>query len=262
MNLGGKALSIPPVAPLSEIITRLRGIIVRLRKIPAQAVDFTDTNQPAEDSAICQAVTSPHELQSLQTHALDAMYQAGEDASHAYREIDGLDFSGVFLSRPHLTVQRAEQEILPRVERFVELLELAAQKPQVTQRPKRSEPTTKRYRQRKKLGKSKEPIQQEAPKPAKARARTIARLIGELNVLKPQMNSEQDYGRLAKSYPEFLCFRIAEQQPKLRVKLENLQDHCQHVRLAQELAAAYHGVSVATAQTDWKKHKPRDFRKH
>ena len=99
------------------------------------------------------------------------------------------------------------------------------------------------------------------PKPAVARARTIARLMKELNELKPQMDSENEYGRLAKSHPEFLCFRIAEKHPKLRVTLENLQAHRQHVRLALELAAAQHGVTLETSRTDWRDYKPPEFRK-
>lgn len=39
------------------------------------------------------------------------------------------------------------------------------------------------------------------PLPTKRRAATVARLIGELNTLKPEMNTEQDYNRLSTRFP-------------------------------------------------------------
>jgi hypothetical protein len=99
------------------------------------------------------------------------------------------------------------------------------------------------------------------PLPTQQRAATVARLIRELNDLKPEMNSEADYHRLTKRFPKFLCFRIARKQESLRTKLENIQGHRQHIRLAQEMTAAYHGKTFSTIETDWKKHKPREFKK-
>lgn len=99
------------------------------------------------------------------------------------------------------------------------------------------------------------------PLATQRRAATVARLIGELNTLKPELSTEEDYNRLSKRFPNYLCFRIARKQDSLRMKLENIQDHRQHIRLAQEMAAAKHGVTLSTVETDWKKHKPPEFRR-
>lgn len=104
-------------------------------------------------------------------------------------------------------------------------------------------------------------IVRDHPLPTQRRAATVARLIRELNTLKPQMNSEADYHRLSKRFPKFLCFRIARKHDSLRTKLENIQGHRQHIRLAQEMAAANHGATFSTIETDWKKYKPREFKK-
>lgn len=102
--------------------------------------------------------------------------------------------------------------------------------------------------------------QTQPPTPSERRAKTVARIIKELNTLKPQMYSEADYRTLQQGHPGFLAFKIAAQRPDLRVKLVNIQDHQRHIRLAQELTAHYHGVEWSTMQTDWKKNKPKAFR--
>ncbi len=99
------------------------------------------------------------------------------------------------------------------------------------------------------------------PTPSEARARTVAKLIKELNVLKPQMNGESDYERLAKENPRFLTFRVADRRGDLKEKVMYIQGHQRHIRLAQELAAAKHGMEPSTIRTDWKNHKPREFRR-
>lgn len=98
------------------------------------------------------------------------------------------------------------------------------------------------------------------PSTSAKRADTVAGLIEELNRLKPQMHNEQCYSQLAKKHSDFLCFEIANGRPDLRTKLENLQDHRRHFRLAQELAAARHGNELSTIQTDWKKNKPERYK--
>jgi hypothetical protein len=97
--------------------------------------------------------------------------------------------------------------------------------------------------------------------PAEKRARTVAKIIEELNVLKPSMRYDSDYEELKGKYPNFVTFKIAAKQGELREKVVNLQDQRRHYRLAQELAAAYHGRELSTLQTDWKKYKPKKFRR-
>ena len=97
--------------------------------------------------------------------------------------------------------------------------------------------------------------------PSEKRADTVARLIQELNEIVPDMRDERDYTKLAAKYPRFLSFKIARKHEGLREKLENIQQHGQHIRLAQEIAAAKSGNKLSTIQTDWKKHKPISYRR-
>ena len=99
------------------------------------------------------------------------------------------------------------------------------------------------------------------PTPSKARAGTVAKIIKELDILKPQMFGESDYERLAKENPRFLTVRVADKRPDLREKVIYIQGSRRHILLAQELAAAKHGKTLSTIQTDWKHHKPPEFRR-
>lgn len=97
--------------------------------------------------------------------------------------------------------------------------------------------------------------------PSERCAHTTAKLITELGRLKPQMTgTEADYTRLKVGNAHFLAFRIAAKHPQLREKLLHLQSHTRYIRLAQELSAAHHGRELSTAQADWKKHKPTQYR--
>jgi hypothetical protein len=95
----------------------------------------------------------------------------------------------------------------------------------------------------------------------RARAITVAKLIKELNDLKPQMfEDESEYSRLRAVYPDFATFKIVEQRPDLKTKVLAIQGSTRHIRLAQELAAAHHGRQLSTIQDDWKRHKPVEFK--
>jgi hypothetical protein len=95
-----------------------------------------------------------------------------------------------------------------------------------------------------------------------ARAMTVAKIIQELNDLKPQMfEDESEYSRLRALYPDFLTFTIAQQRPDLRLKILAIRGSARHIRLAQELAAAHHGRELSTIQTDWKNFKPAGFKR-
>jgi hypothetical protein len=96
-----------------------------------------------------------------------------------------------------------------------------------------------------------------------ARARTVARLIKELNTIKAQLLSEDldEYKRLRTQYRDFLVFGIAEQRPDLQTKVLAISGSTRHIRLAQELAGAQHGRELSTIQQDWKHFKPAEFRR-
>jgi len=117
---------------------------------------------------------------------------------------------------------------------------------------------TRSVARRRKKAHSSKPLS--TPASSQRRAQTTAHLIEELNTLKPQMHNESCYPALQKKHSNYLCFKIAAGRKDLRTKLENLQDHHRHIRLAQELAGAYHGRTLSTVQTDWRDHKPPGYR--
>lgn len=105
------------------------------------------------------------------------------------------------------------------------------------------------------------PIDQ-APAAKEGRAKTVARIIRELDTLKPQMfEDEKEYNELRQRYPDFLAFKIAESRSDLKKKILGIRFSARHIRLAQELAAAHHGRELSTVQDDWKRHKPREFKR-
>jgi len=92
------------------------------------------------------------------------------------------------------------------------------------------------------------------------RAAMVAKIINELNTLKPQMFSESEYEELRQAHPNFVVFKVAKKRPDLRRKLKNLDEHRQHIKFAQELAAAHCREALSTIQTAWKMHKPQRYR--
>jgi hypothetical protein len=95
------------------------------------------------------------------------------------------------------------------------------------------------------------------------RAATVGEIIEELNQLRPGMTgTESDYDKLRSQHPRFVTFKVARKYPDLKEKVLNLQSHRRHIRLAQELAAAFHERNLSTVQTDWKRHKPDKYRQH
>jgi hypothetical protein len=93
------------------------------------------------------------------------------------------------------------------------------------------------------------------------RAQTVATVIRELDILKPLILGPKDYLDLRPKFGDFITFEVTEKHPALKDKLLHFQDHSRrHYRLAQEIAAAYHGRRLATIQTDWKRFKPAEFR--
>ena len=96
----------------------------------------------------------------------------------------------------------------------------------------------------------------------KARACTVAKIIRELDQLRPQMFEDQkEYDSLRVQYPDFLAFLIAERRPDLKTKILAIRASTRHIRLAQEIAAAHHGRQLSTIRDDWKDFKPEEFKR-
>ena len=74
------------------------------------------------------------------------------------------------------------------------------------------------------------------------------------------MYSTSDYQRLEAVHPDSLTFCIGKQNPDLQVRIVYDTFSKQNIRLAQDLAARFHGVKLSTVRTDWKDHKPVQFR--
>jgi hypothetical protein len=95
----------------------------------------------------------------------------------------------------------------------------------------------------------------------RVRARTVAKVIEELDILRPLILGPKDYLDLRPKFVDFVTFEVTEKHPALKDKLLHIQDHSKrHYRLAQEIAGAYHGRKLATIQTDWKRFKPAEFK--
>ncbi len=203
-----------------------------------------------EQLADPRKITVTGELESFKRAAEDCFFEVGPSASEALRRVAKYRFDGI--------PETAAVEQIRTIGGWLSKVRQRITTGQglVGERPQPKEPRAPRQ---KKLTKY---ILAPAHRAgSRRRARTIAKLIGELDTLKGQMNTEEDYPRLAQQHRNFRCFKIAKNNPELRTKLENVQAHQQHIRLAQELAAAHHGVTLSTAQTDWKRKKPQQFRR-
>jgi hypothetical protein len=100
-----------------------------------------------------------------------------------------------------------------------------------------------------------------AARAKQTRAGTVAKLIKELNRLRPQIyDDEAQYANLRGVYPTFLTFKAAQGRPDLKQKVLSINGSTRHIRLAQELAAAHHGRALSTIQDDWKDYKPARFK--
>ena len=97
---------------------------------------------------------------------------------------------------------------------------------------------------------------------SKARAKTVAQLIRELDELRLRMfEDDLQYEQLKSVHSDFLAFQIAEDQPKLKRKLMSIHGSAAYKALAQEFAAAHFGKELTTIITDWKRYKPDEFKR-
>lgn len=95
----------------------------------------------------------------------------------------------------------------------------------------------------------------------KVRAETVAKVIEELNILKPQMfEDEAEYNELRNRYSDFLTVAIAGKRPDLKQKILCIRGSVRHIRLAQEIAAAHYGLSRETIADAWKRYKPAQYK--
>ena len=92
------------------------------------------------------------------------------------------------------------------------------------------------------------------------RAQTVATVIKEINNLVPQMDHPSDYGRLKERYSDYRIWSVTDERPDLKLKLENIQGHKQYIRFAHEIVASIYRKKRSTIETDWKDHKPDEFR--
>jgi hypothetical protein len=144
-----------------------------------------------------------------------------------------------------------------KIERTEEWKEYRRQLREVAERQAPREPAGPQ-----KSGRTGGKVSGDATAAKEARAGTVARILGELNRLKPQMfEDETEYRRLCDEHPDFLTFTIARERADLKLKILAIRGSTRHMRLAQELAAAHHGRQLGTIQDDWKRHKPVEFRR-
>jgi hypothetical protein len=236
--------------------------IADLNKLKARAAELLPPNAP----------TTLYELVNLRQKASDILHGWGAPYRDIRLEIEALDFE------PHLPAYWKNRPVTPdtqpfvpkgwsqeqfgsylrsQMERYIRLIEAAHRlKKSQALAPKDNRRTSKERARRSRIqfGKNLSPTER--------RAHTTASLLEELNRLRPRMTgAESDYSGLARENPHFLTFKIARKHPELKEKVLNLQGHRRHFRLAQELAAAHHGVALATVQTDWKKSKPQEYRR-
>jgi hypothetical protein len=124
----------------------------------------------------------------------------------------------------------------------------------------RSSLTTLKQRRKVEKPRTQKPRISKSPAEASglSRARLVARLISELNALRPLMEvPDEDFPKLAKEHPHYETFKICVKHPGASQWVKLLPDRRWVHTLAFQLAAAKCGVSAATIQTAWKRFKNR-----
>jgi hypothetical protein len=93
------------------------------------------------------------------------------------------------------------------------------------------------------------------------RAKLVATLVKELNVLRPLMEiPEDDYPKLLEQNPNYEVFKICKKMPSAARWVKLLPDRRTVHTIAYELAAAKLAVKSATIATAWKRYKPRKIK--
>lgn len=96
---------------------------------------------------------------------------------------------------------------------------------------------------------------------SEARAKTVALLFQELRIVAPHLTNGEAYQEVRRSHGNLKIFEILETRPKLQSDLVQSESSRGLLGRAQLLAAHYHGRELSTLKTDWKRFKPRKFRR-
>jgi hypothetical protein len=95
------------------------------------------------------------------------------------------------------------------------------------------------------------------------RAMVVAKLIKELNALRPQMQvPEDDYSELSRQNARYLVFKICKEHSAAAHWVKLLLERRSVNSIAYELAAVHFGVRAATIQTAWKRYKPNKLKRY
>jgi len=93
------------------------------------------------------------------------------------------------------------------------------------------------------------------------RAKLVARLIKELNALRPHLQiPEEDFLKLREQHPRYHVFKICNKHPGAAKWVNLVCDRRRVESLAWELAAIECGISPATIKTAWKHYKSKPSR--
>lgn len=95
---------------------------------------------------------------------------------------------------------------------------------------------------------------------AEERAAYVGKILKELNVLKGRGTDCGDIDKLRREYPRYETLEIADGHWYIAKKLEALPDRKRPISLALDIAVLKFGKARPTIETDWKRHKPAEFR--
>ena len=91
-----------------------------------------------------------------------------------------------------------------------------------------------------------------------ARAKFVEKVLSELRTIHPRMHNESCFEQLAANHSEFSILKIARTDSDVKRSIEYIQERCDLVKLAQEIAARHFKKSNYTLATDWsRRKKPR-----
>jgi hypothetical protein len=181
------------------------------------------------DELIAQQGADTQECVRLRQRALDVVNFAGLGSNPIYTQVENLRREGF------LTNLRERLELVPQLVKAF-------------RRQRRHRKATRRGFPR-------------ARADSKGRARSVAFLYEELQILSPRLSSGEEYQKVMQRYRHFKVFEIVESRPKLQQELEQSESSRGMLSRAQKLAAHYHGKEVSTIETDWKHNKPATYRR-
>lgn len=109
-----------------------------------------------------------------------------------------------------------------------------------------------------KTGTAKPQARKKAQPATIARAKFVEKVLSELRTIHPRMHNESCFEQLAANHSEFSILKIARTDSDVKRWIEYIQERCDLVKLAQEIAARHFKKSNYTLATDWShRKKPR-----